>query len=100
MKRRYVAGDNIGDGHIKAELGEVVNALLEPMRVRRARLEGAEGDAIVMDVIRRGVKKANVVAEETLSLANQPLPSGASLTLAGASTSAPFDSITSPETGL
>ncbi|MGH7131073.1 MAG: tryptophan--tRNA ligase, partial [Phycisphaerales bacterium] len=73
IKRRYVAGDNIGDGHVKQELGEAINALLEPMRVRRAKLDGPEGDAIVMDVIRRGVKKANVVAEETLYLAKKAM---------------------------
>lgn len=66
IKRRYAAGDNIGDGHVKAELGEAINKLLAPMRERRAKLDGAEGDAIVHDVIRRGVQKANTVAEETL----------------------------------
>jgi len=76
LKRRYTEGDNIGDGHIKAELGEVLNALLEPMRVRRAKLDGAEGDAMVMDVIRSGVKKANVVAEETLRLAKEGMGLG------------------------
>ena len=73
IKRRYVAGDNLGDGHVKAELGEAINALLEPMRVRRATLDGAAGDAIVQDVIRKGVKRANVVAEETLALAKKAM---------------------------
>jgi len=76
QKRRYAAGDNIGDGHVKAELGEAINALLEPMRVRRAKLDGPEGDAIVMDVIRRGVKKGNLVAEETLRLAKEGMGLG------------------------
>ncbi len=73
IKRRYTAGDNIGDGHVKQELGEAINALLEPMRARRAKLDGPEGDAIVHDVIRRGVAKANLVAEETLYLAKQAM---------------------------
>lgn len=73
LKRRYVAGDNIGDGHIKAELGEAINALLAPMRERRAKLEGPQGDAIVHDVIRRGIAKANAIAEETLYLAKKAM---------------------------
>jgi tryptophanyl-tRNA synthetase len=73
LKAKYAAGDNIGDGHVKAELGEMINALLEPMRARRAKLDGDAGDAIVMDVIRRGVKKGNLVAEETLAAAKKAM---------------------------
>jgi len=73
IRDRYVAGDNIGDGHVKQELGEAINALLEPMRARRAKLEGAAGDQIVIDLIRQHVQKANVVAEETLYLAKKAM---------------------------
>ena len=73
IKRRYAAGDNIGDGHVKAELGEAINAMLEPMRVRRAKMEEPGGESIVLDVIRRGLKKGNAVAEETLYLAKQAM---------------------------
>ena len=73
IKARYAAGDNIGDGHVKAELGEAINALIEPMRVRRAQLDGPEGDVIVHDVIRRGIAKANSVAEETLHLTKKAM---------------------------
>ena len=73
IKRRYGAGDNIGDGHVKQELGEAINALLEPMRQRRAKLETPEGEARVLEVIRQGVKKANVVAEETLYSAKKAM---------------------------
>jgi len=76
LRRRYTAGDNIGDGHIKAELGESINALIEPMRQRRARLETPEGEAEVIRVIRDGVKKANIVAEETLAMAKEKLGVG------------------------
>ncbi len=76
LKDRYTRGDNIGDGHIKQELGETINALIEPMRLRRAKLDGPDGDAIVMDVIRRGVKKANTVAEETLYMAKRAMGLG------------------------
>jgi tryptophanyl-tRNA synthetase len=73
IKRRYAAGDNIGDGHVKAELGEAINAMLEPMRVRRAKMEEPGGESIVLDVIKRGLKKGNAVAEETLHLAKQAM---------------------------
>jgi tryptophanyl-tRNA synthetase len=73
LKRKYVAGDNIGDGHVKAELGDAINKLIEPMRERRAKLEGPQGDAAVHDVIRRGITKANAVAEETLHLAKKAM---------------------------
>jgi tryptophanyl-tRNA synthetase len=73
LKHRYAAGDNVGDGPVKAELGEAINALIQPMRERREKLEGAAGDGIVQDVIRRGVKKANAVAEETLYMAKKAM---------------------------
>ncbi len=79
LKRRYAAGDNLGDGHVKAELGEAINALLEPMRQRRTKLDVPPapghlgGDELVLDVIRKGIKKANVVAEETLYVAKKAM---------------------------
>jgi tryptophanyl-tRNA synthetase len=66
LKRKYAAGDNIGDGHIKQELAEAINKLLEPMRARRAEFEKPGGDERVIEIIRDGTKRANVVAEETL----------------------------------
>ena len=76
IRAEYAAGKEVMHGHIKAELGESINTLLEPMRVRRAKLDGPEGDAIVQDVIRLGVSKANVVAEETLILAKEAMKLG------------------------
>jgi tryptophanyl-tRNA synthetase len=73
LRTRYVAGDNIGDGHIKQELGEAINAMLEPMRQRRAALEGPAGDEKAIEIIRAGMKKANIVAEETLYLAKKAM---------------------------
>ncbi len=73
LKRRYVAGDNLGDGHVKAELGEAINALLEPMRARRAKLDGPEGDARVLEVIRTGIRRANTITEETLALTKKAM---------------------------
>ncbi len=73
LERRYSTGDNIGDGHVKQELAEAINALLEPMRTRRAEFEKPGGDALVEGVIREGTKRANVVAEETLYLAKRAM---------------------------
>lgn len=73
LKDRYARGDNIGDGHIKQELGEAINRLLEPMRARRAEYEKPGGDDAIVDIIKAGVKRANVVAEETLHLAKRAM---------------------------
>lgn len=69
LKDRYARGDNIGDGHVKKELAEHVNRLLEPMRARRARLEGK--DDLVLDVLKRGCARANELAETTLEMARK-----------------------------
>ncbi len=66
IKSMYATGKEVMDGHIKAEVGAAINALIEPMRQRRAKLEGEQGESMVQDVIRTGVKRANIVAEETL----------------------------------
>jgi tryptophanyl-tRNA synthetase len=89
LKSAYASGRDVMDGHVKAEVGAAINALLAPMRERRARLEqpgqpGASGIAgaspsgedLVLSVIRDGIKKANVVAEETLAKAKQAMGLG------------------------
>jgi tryptophanyl-tRNA synthetase len=57
----------VGDVAIKKQLVEVLNALLEPIRQRRRQYEERPDD--VMDVLRDGTRRANLVAEETLALA-------------------------------
>lgn len=69
LKDRYTRGDNIGDGHVKKELAEHVNALLEPMRQRRAALEGK--DEVVLDILKKGCARANETAERTLEMARK-----------------------------
>ncbi|MEY2712762.1 MAG: hypothetical protein RLZZ217_305 [Planctomycetota bacterium] len=64
LRDRYSRGDNIGDGHIKAEVAEAINALLAPMRERRAQYEGR--DDLVLDILRDGCARANRTAEATL----------------------------------
>jgi tryptophanyl-tRNA synthetase len=65
-RARYAAG-TIGDVPIKRKLIEVLNALLEPIRTRRKQYEARPDD--VLDVLRQGTRRANVVAEETLAMA-------------------------------
>ena len=76
MRRRYIAGDNIGDGHVKAAVIEAVNALLEPIRERRAALEGPDGEERVVEIIRAGTARANAVAEDTLWRAKEAMGLG------------------------
>lgn len=76
MKDRYRRGDNIGDGHVKALVIDAINELVEPIRERRARLEGKAGDDEVMDVMRAGTARANAAAEETLWRAKEAMGLG------------------------
>jgi tryptophanyl-tRNA synthetase len=57
----------VGDVVVKKRLVEVLNAFLDPIRTRRAPFAARPDD--VLDVLRAGTRKANVVAEETLALA-------------------------------
>ena len=67
LERKYAEGDNIGDGHVKAEVAEAVNALLEPMRERRRQYEG--NDAAILKILRDGCSRALETSEHTLALA-------------------------------
>jgi tryptophanyl-tRNA synthetase len=66
LEDRYRRGDSIGDGHIKAEVAGAIDALLEPMRARRARFDAPGGRDILMDIVRTHSARANAVAGETL----------------------------------
>ena len=69
IKDQYARGADIGDGHIKQELGAAINEMLEPMRERRAAIEG--DDATVIDILKSGTSRANAIAEETLAMAKE-----------------------------
>jgi tryptophanyl-tRNA synthetase len=62
---RYSRGDNLGDGAVKAEVAAAIDALVAPMRERRARTT----DAAVLDIVREHTRRANAVAAETLARA-------------------------------
>ena len=57
----------VGDVVIKRRLVEVLNTLIEPIRSRRKQYETRPDE--VLDVLREGTRRANAVAEETLTLA-------------------------------
>lgn len=76
LKDRYVRGDNIGDGHVKAEVAEAISALLAPMQARRAAYEGEAGEKKIVEIIRDGTARANTVAEETLARAKDAMGLG------------------------
>jgi len=61
----------VGDGAIKQKLIQVLNDFLEPIRARRQQYESRPDD--VIDVLREGTRRANVVAEETLALAKRAM---------------------------
>ncbi|RYZ61907.1 MAG: tryptophan--tRNA ligase, partial [Proteobacteria bacterium] len=73
LEDRYSRGDNIGDGHVKADIAIAIDELLAPMRERRAALEGEKGDARVLEILRAHVDKANAVAEKTLYAAKEAM---------------------------
>jgi tryptophanyl-tRNA synthetase len=63
LKERYVAG-KVGDVEVKKKLAAALNAFLEPMRERRARLE-AQPD-LIDEVIDAGNRRMGDVARETM----------------------------------
>lgn len=69
-KDKYRAGQ-IGDVDCKRKLVEVLVALTEPIRQRRAVYEKDPGE--VLRILRTGTARANAVAEETLWLAKQAM---------------------------
>jgi tryptophanyl-tRNA synthetase len=69
LKRRYAAGDNLGDGHVKVEVAAAINRLLDPMRARRAAI--GDDDARVLAILKDGCRRANATAEQTLEMARK-----------------------------
>ncbi len=73
IKADYAGGKEMRDGDIKNELAASINTMLEPIRARRGPLDSPEGEARVLEVIRQGIRRANVVAEETLYAAKKSM---------------------------
>lgn len=72
-KEAYRAGQ-IGDVTCKRRLIEVLVALTEPFRTRRALYEGDE--AYLMEILKAGCDRANARAESTLSATKEALKQG------------------------
>jgi tryptophanyl-tRNA synthetase len=70
QQEAYRAG-KVGDVIIKRKLVEVINTLIEPIRARRKEYEARPDD--VLDALRTGTRRANVLAEETLALAKRAM---------------------------
>ncbi len=66
LETKYSEGDNIGDGHIKAEVSEAIEAIIAPKRETREKFDTPEGEAKIVEIIKAGTRRANEVAEETL----------------------------------
>jgi tryptophanyl-tRNA synthetase len=69
-KALYAAG-KVGDVAVKRKLVEVLNTIIEPIRTRRKHYEQRPDD--VIDALRVGTRRANVVAEQTLALAKKAM---------------------------
>ena len=64
LKERYVVG-KVGDVEVKQKLARALNALMEPIRERRARYEAQP--ALVREALASGSGYAKRVAEQTMS---------------------------------
>jgi tryptophanyl-tRNA synthetase len=69
LEDRYSRGDDIGDGSIKAEVADAIDALVAPMRERRAAYDGPRGDAMILELLRAHTAHASAVAGDTLARA-------------------------------
>jgi tryptophanyl-tRNA synthetase len=69
--RKLYSEGKIGDVPIKRKLIEVLDALIDPIRTRRKHYEARPDE--VIDVLRDGTRRANIVAEETLALAKKAM---------------------------
>ena len=66
LEKKYSEGDNIGDGHVKAEVAEAIEAIIAPKREARVQFDTPGGEDKIIEIIKDGTRRANLVAEETL----------------------------------
>jgi tryptophanyl-tRNA synthetase len=64
LKTRYRAG-KVGDVEVKTKLAKALNAVLEPMRARRAELQ-AKPESL-KEILYEGSRKARGIAQETMT---------------------------------
>jgi tryptophanyl-tRNA synthetase len=70
-QREAYKNGKVGDVLIKRKLIEVINTLIDPIRTRRKHFEARPAD--VLDALKQGTQRANVVAEETLAMAKKAM---------------------------
>jgi tryptophanyl-tRNA synthetase len=63
LKARYRAG-KVGDVEVKTKLAAAINAMLDPLRERRA--AAAQNPERVREILIEGSRKARAVAQETM----------------------------------
>ena len=63
FKTRYREG-KVGDVEVKDSLAKAINALLEPLRERRA--EVISRDGYIREIVMDGSQKARLIAQETM----------------------------------
>ena len=54
---------------VKAEVAQAIDALVAPMRERRAAYDGPRGDAAILELLAAHTARANAIAGETLAMA-------------------------------
>lgn len=64
----YTRGE-VGDGTVKQEVSQAIDALVAPMRERRRAYDGPAGEARIVELLHAHAAKANAVAEDTLARA-------------------------------
>jgi tryptophanyl-tRNA synthetase len=70
LERRYRAGQ-VGDVEVKARLARALNAVLQPIRARRIELAAQAG--MVEDILRRGSRRMQLEAGETMRRVRQAM---------------------------
>ena len=65
LKERYTKG-KVGDVEVKEKLFNAIEAFLVPIRERRVEIDKL-GDEYILGILEEGEKKANQVAEKTIS---------------------------------
>ena len=69
--REMYRNGKVGDVAVKRKLVEVLNAIVGPIRERRKQYEQRPDD--VIEALRKGTRKANEVAEETLGMVKKAM---------------------------
>jgi tryptophanyl-tRNA synthetase len=70
LKERYREG-RVGDVEVKRKLARALNALLDPIRERRAHYEAQPG--VVEELLEQGNRRMRIEAERTMALVHEAM---------------------------